>query len=228
MATWDSAYLLAMFNRYAGRPASGDSISDADKYIRLNEGQNRVIAEMSFRCPDSLNPKGASLNTMTSSANGNIWTFGTDPNGYAIAPFGKARIFDSPASFPQYAWVEGWDYVNEGTQIRLTNNRTWGGALYWYGITLPADIAASSQPVLYPEPSRELIVYEAVKQLSLEAGTRNMELVATMDAQLARAYPRWFGAWKTQFSDGGAIGLTGLKLNEAGFATNGVNFSAVN
>ena len=143
MATWDSAYLLTMFNRYAGRPASGDSISDADKYIRLNEGQNRVIAEMSFRCPDSLNPKGATLNTMTASANGNIWTFGTDPNGYAIAPFGKARIFDSPASFPQYAWVEGWDYVNEGTQIRLTNNRTWSGALYWYGITLPADITAA-------------------------------------------------------------------------------------
>lgn len=163
---------------------------------------------------------------MTAVNGGNIFTFGTDGDGYAIAPIGKARIFDNPASFPQYAWVEGWDYVNEGTQIRLTNNRTWTAALYWYGITLPAAISASTQPALFPEPARELIVYEACKQYGLE-GKRDLALTASMDALLTAAYPRWMAVWKTQFSDGGAVGLTGLKLNEAGFATNGVNFSSV-
>lgn len=224
MATWDSAYCLDMLNRYAGRPDSGDSITDANKYKRLTEGQSRVIAELSFRAPNSLNPKTTNLPTMTGSANGNIWTFGTDANGYAIAPIGKARIYDSQASFPQYAWVEGFDYVNEGTQIRLTNQRTWSAPLYWYGITQPADITASDQPALFPEPSRELIVLEAVKQLAAE-GERSDGLYDRINAMLwgdngrGGAYGRWMTVWKTQFSDGGAVGLTGLKLSEAGFNT---------
>lgn len=231
MALYDSAWCLAKFNTLAGRPASGDSITDAAKYERLAEGQSRVIAEMSFRCPDSLMPHASTLPTMTSVAGGNIFTFGTDGDGYAIAPMGKARIFDSPASFPQYAWVEGWDYVNEGTQIRLTNNRTWTAPLYWYGITLPASLSASVQPALFPEPSRILIVYEAVKLYAQEGGTRNMDLVALMDSNLqsrAGGYPVWMAVWKSQFSSGGAIGLTGLKLTEAGFGMNGRNLSAVN
>jgi hypothetical protein len=223
---FDNAWCLSAFNRYAGRAATGDSISDADKYIRLTEGQNRVVAEMSFRCPNSLKPHAATLPAMTSASDGNIWTFGTDANGYAIAPMGKARIFPNQASFPDYCWVEGVDYVNEGTQIRLTNGRTWSTPLYWYGITPPADITASLQPALFPEPSRELIVFEAVKQLSLEGGTRNLELAQLMDAQLDRAYPRWFAVWKTQFSSGGALGsLTGLRMTEAGGSLNGQSWS---
>lgn len=207
-----------MFNRYAGRPTSGDSITDATKYERLNEGQNRVIADMFARVPNSLNPHGNSLSTMTAVNGGNIFTFGTDANGFAVTPMGKARIFDNPASFPQYAWVEGWDYVNEGTQIRLTNNRTWTAALYWYGITLPADISASTQPSIFPESFRDLIVYQAVLALSCEGG-RNPDLRNDMEGRYARRFAEACLAWKTQFSDGGALGLTGLKLTEAGFNT---------
>ena len=229
MATWDSAYLLGMFNRYSGRPATNDSIADADKYLRLTEGQNRVVAEMLARIPNSLYPKVTYPNFPTlTTADGQIFTFGTDANGYAIAPMGKTRIFDNVASFPQYAWLEGYDYVNEGTQIRLTNNRTWNQPLYWYGVTPPGDISAALQPVLFPEASRELIVYEAVKQLGMEGGERGPLLVASMDAALARAYPRWVLAWKTQFSSGGALGsLTGLKISDLGGSLNGVNWSGV-
>jgi hypothetical protein len=227
VALFDNTWCLEAFNRYAGRTASGDSISDANKYLRLTEGQNRVIAEMSFRCPNSLYPKTGNLPTMTSGNGGNTWTFGTDANGYAIAPYGKARIFPTQNSFPDYAWIEGLQYVNEGTQIRLPNGQTWATPLYWYGIQAPADISASLQPSLFPEPSRELIVYEAVKQLSLEGGTRNAELAQLMDDQLSRAYPRWFAVWKNQFSSGGALGsLTGLRLTEAGGAINGQSWGS--
>jgi len=226
VATWDNAYLLKLFNRYAGTASSGGTITDADKYERLSDGQNRVIAEMAFRCPNSLYPHTTSLPTMTSVADGNIWTFGTDANGYAIAPMGKAMIFPNQASFPDYPWVEGSDYVNEGTQIRLTNLRTWSTPLYWYGVTPPGDISASLQPALFPEASRELIVLEAVKQFALE-GERQNGLLERMQLELDRAYPRWLAVWKTQFSSGGALGgLSGLQLSIVGVGINGRSWSS--
>lgn len=219
MATFDNSWLLSEFNRYTGRTSTTDSMSDADKYSRLTNGQQRVVQEMYAVVPNSLYPHANSLSTMTSVNNGNIFTFGADSNGYAIAPMGKTRIFDNPASFPQYAWVEGWDYVNEGTQVRLTNNRTWTAPLYWYGISPPADITASVQPALFPAAFRDLIVYQAVMNYA-EEGTRNAPLADRMLRMWSLRWPQACLAWKTQFSDGGALGLTGLKLTEAGFNTN--------
>ena len=225
MASFDSPYLLKMFNRYTGRPATGDSITDADKYERITEGQTRVIQDMFARVPNSLYPHTANLPAMTSVASGNIWTFGTDSNGYAVTPMGKARIFPNQASFPNYCWVEGVDYVNEGTQIRLTNGRTWSTPLYWYGITLPADITASVQPSLFPETFRDLIVYQAVLALN-EEGMRNADMTALMESKYARRFPEACLAWKTQFSSGGALGsLTGLRMTEAGGSLNGQSWS---
>lgn len=222
MATFDSAYLLKLFNRYAGRPQSGDSMADADKYERLSEGQNRVVQDMLARVPNSLYPHATNLPTMTSVANGNIWTFGTDPQGFAIAPMGKARIFENPQAFPDFPWIEGLDYVNEGTQIRLTNGRTWAGTLYWYGITPPADITASVQPELFPAAFRDLIVYQAV-QAYAEEGLRNSDLADRMARKYAERFPEACLAWKTQFSSGGALGSwTGLRIAEAGGNINGV------
>lgn len=226
MATWDNAYLLKMFNRYAGQAATGGSISDADKYERLSEGQMRVIQEMMAVVPYSLYPHTDSLPTMTSIANGNIWTFGTDANGYAIAPMGKARIFPNQQSFPDFPWVEGSDYVNEGTQIRLTNLRTWSTPLYWYGITLPADITSSGQPALFPETFRDLIVYQAVLAFAEEGG-RDPALADRMRLRWAERWPQACLAWKTQFSSGGALGgISGLKLSIAGVGINARQWSS--
>lgn len=224
MATWDSAYLLKLFNRYTQRPASGDTVSDADKYERLSEGQNRVFQDMFARVPNSLYPTAANLPTLTRVGDGNVWTFGTDPNGYAIAPMGKTRIFENPQNFPQFAWLENWDYVNEGTQIRLTNGRTWAGTLYWYGITPPADITAATQPAINPAPFRDLIVYQAVLAY-LEEGGRDGELADRMRVKYAERFREACLAWKTQFSDGGALGtLTGLRFAELGHNINGNNW----
>ena len=221
MASFDSAYLLSLFNRYTGRPTSGDTITDADKYLRLSEGQNRVFQDMFARVPNSLYPKTANLPTLTSSSNGNIWTFGTDAQGFAIAPMGKTRIFPNQQSFPDFPWVEGVDYVNEGTQIRLPNGRTWSGTLYWYGIAAPADITASVQPSLFPPSFRDLIVYQAVA-LYGEEGKRDLDLAERMLAKYAERFAAGCLAWKTQFADGGAMqSWTGLRIAEAGGNING-------
>ncbi len=228
MATFDSAYLLKMFNRYAGRPSTGDSITDADKYERLSEGQTRVMQDMYARVPNSLYPKVGygSFPTLTTSDN-QVFTFGTDANGYAIAPMGKTLILPSLSSFPDFAWIEGLDYVNEGTQIRLPNNRTWTQTLYWYGITPPADITASTQPGIFPAAFRDLIVYQAVMAIS-EEGNRNDALVNRMMGLYQQRFAEACLTWKTQFSDGGAFGsVSGLRIAEAGGALNGQNWSAL-
>lgn len=218
MATYDAASLLDRFNRFAGRPTSNDSMTDASKYSRLTDAQNQVVAAMMARVPKSLYPhnSNATFPTCTASADQNVFTFGTDSNGYAIAPMGKTLILPTVNSFPNYAWIEGSDYTNEGTQIRLTNGRTWAAPLYWYGVTPPADIDATHQAALFPEASRMLIVFDAVRTLSME-GSRDMNLFALMQAEYQKQFAEFCLVWKTQFSSGGALGgITGLRLAEAG------------
>src|SRR4051812_15273317 len=116
MATWDSAYLLAYFNRLIGRTGT-DSISDATKYQMLSEAQNEVVADIAAICPHVLYPTvaSASLPTLTISAAGDIGTFGTDANSYAKFPMGHGNIFQSLTDIPTSPFL---DYMNEGTQIR--------------------------------------------------------------------------------------------------------------
>lgn len=312
---FDSAGLLAKFNRYAGRPSSSDSITDADKYERLSDAQQSVVADMMAIVPKSLNPKvpytlfpqaapnaqtdgagtlvisgasftaGATLTLTASTANfastmvgqtvwavnpstliplallitaytsttvvsatatvdiptsmrtptalagwsietvlapdGQVFTFGFNAAGFPIMPMGKAIIFPDLGSFPDFPWVEDYDYVNEGTQIRLPNNRTWNSTLYWYGVVQPPEMTSTVQPVLFPEASRELIWWRAVADFANE-GDNNEKLAAKMEGRYNQAFARWCLAWKTQWSSGGALGsLTGLKMVEAGGSLNG-------
>lgn len=218
MAIYDSAYLLALFNRKAGRPTA-DSITDASKYERLTESQNRVVAMLSAVAPQSLYPKVAygSMPTLTTTDR-QVFTFGNDSNGYPIAPMGKTGIYPSLSAIPDAPWREGIDYLNEGTQIRIPNNRSYGGTLYWRGITPPPNIDATHQPSLFPEASRELIVMDAVRQFASEYA-RNPDVVTMManewdgDGIRPGAWATWCLVWKTQFRQGGALGAyTGRDL----------------
>ncbi len=222
MATYDSADLLSLFNQKAFRPAT-DAITDAQKYARLAKAQNRVIALMAGVVPYSLYPKVAygSIPTLTTTDN-QIFTFGTDSNGYPIYPMGKAGIYSNLNDIPDFPWAEGQDYISEGYQIRIPNNNSYTGTLYWYGIGQPADISASTQPSLFPEASRELIVIEAVRQFALE-GVRNKELADAMRMEWhgtrdePGAWPIWCLCWRTQFKSGGALNcFTGMQLALAG------------
>ena len=166
MATYDSAYLLAMFNRKAGRPST-DAISDADKYAELSESQNRIIAMMSTVAPDSLYQQDATADLpQLETVDNQVFTFGEDDNDYPIFPI-SARIYANLGDIPNRPWLEGVDFIREGTQIRIPNNRTYSGTLYWQGIVNPPDIDANHQPSMFPEAARELIVFDAVENFAL-------------------------------------------------------------
>lgn len=182
-----------------------------------------VTIPTSMRTPTAL--AGWSIETVLA-PDGQVFTFGFNGNGYPIMPMGKAIIFPSLASWPDFPWVEGMDYISEGTQIRMPNNRTWASPLYWYGVPQPSDISASVQPALFPEGSRELIVFRAVANFANEADN-NEKLSAKMEGRYQQAWMRWCTAWKTQFGSGGALGsISGLRIAMMGGQLNGVNFSS--
>lgn len=207
MATWASSVLLSRFNDLTGRPATSDSISDANKYARLTDAQNVVLADAAARVPKAFYSTAASgaTPTLTSGDGGHLFTFGTDLNSDPLFPIGKVRIFPSLAAIPDSPWIEGVDYVSEGTQIRIPNNATYGGTLYWRGIAPAIDISATNQPTIVPPHFRILIVYEAVRRYALE-GKRDADLAALMDREYTRTFAQFCLTLKVQFSNGGALG----------------------
>lgn len=219
MAAWDSADLLDQFNRLAGRPTTDSGITDVQKYARLARAQRRVIADIAAIAPNVLYPTAdaSSYPTLTTTDN-QRFTFGTDADGNKIAPIGKTSIYTSLANIPDFPWIEGVDYLNEGTQIRIPNNGSYTGTLYWRGITTPLDITATNQPALFPPSSRELIVVDAVRQFAME-GVRNPVLAAEMAAEYDRLWRKWCLTWRTAFKRGGGLvygAATGLQLALAG------------
>lgn len=213
MATWGSARCLAKFNELAGRPTSNDPMTDAAKYQRLTDAQNEVIQDLVPRCPKLLVSKAVAASTPTLSTSDNkIFTFGSDANSDASFPIGRVRIFPALTDIPDHPWVEGVDYLNEGTQIRIPNNRTYSGTLYWRGSAPVADITAAVAPSLIPPPSRVLICYKAVEILGRESN-RDSDLADRMRALYDEALSRWCLVWKTQFSSGDGQGIvSGLDL----------------
>ncbi len=210
---YESTDLLDLFNQYAARPTT-DAITSVAKYARLSRAQNRVIALMQGVAPWALYPKVGygSLPTLTTTDQ-QVFTFGTDSNGYPIFPMGKGGIYANLQDIPDNPWIEGRDFMREGTQIRIPNDGTYGGTLYWYGIAQPADITATVQPSLFPEASRELIVVEAVRSFAGE-GTRNTALRDEMKDEWASQWPVWCLVWRVQYRSGGAVCWwnTGLQL----------------
>lgn len=225
-ATFDSAYLLTMFNRLTGRPTS-DSITDPTKYQRLTEAQNEIVADMAIICPNVLYPTVtyASIPTLTTADGGKTFTFGTDANSYSITPMGKAQIFASLNDIPTNPWRLGVDYVAlGGTAIQIPNNNTYSGTLYYRAITNPADIDATHQPALFPEAARELIAIRAAYNFGQE-GVRNTALSNAMakryglpltpdtGEQVRGRFAYWCATWKTQFQGGGALAnLSGMQV----------------
>lgn len=224
MATWTSAETLTRFNELAGRPASGDTMSDADKYRRLSDAQTVVLSDAAARVPRAFYSKAAYGSTPTlTTSDQQVFTFGTDVNGNPLFPIGKFRIFENLAAIPDYPWVEGIDYLWEGTQIRIPNNNTYGGTLYWRGIAPALDITSTNQPSIIPVNFRILIVYEAVRRYA-EEGSRDVPLANRMQANYDATFAKYCLTLKTAYSNGGALGsASGLNLTMLG-SINGAGF----
>lgn len=132
---------------------------------------------------------------------------------------GKTGIYPSLSSVPDCPWREGYDYMNEGSQIRLPSDRTYSGTLYWRGITQPADLDATHNPALLPEASRVMISHIAAMNYG-RAAAKNPALVDEMKDYLGEpwgnskgAFARWALTWRTAFRNGGALGsVTGRML----------------
>lgn len=208
MPSWDSADLLKQFNQLAARPTV-DRISDTEKYARLAKAEHRIIGELAAVFPDALYPKGDAP-AMTTSDN-KIFTFGSDGDGNLLAPLGRAKIYASLSDIPDSPLTEGLDYIWEVTQIRIPNDGTRSGTLYWRGITLPADISDTEPPHLDPAPSRDLIAVEAVRRFALE-GNRNPALANEMRIEKLELWGKWTLAWRTAYASGGALTLTGRQI----------------
>ena len=210
---WESTDLLAMFSTQCGVPSGSTTVTDTVKYDFLARSQDRIISMMAPVVPNSLYPKVAygSIPTLTTTDN-QVYTFGTDGRGYATFPMGKGGVFRSLNDIPSNPLIPGQDYMIEGTQIRVPNNQTLPSTLYWYGIVSPAAITASTQPALFPEVSRELIVIDGVRQFA-RAGKRDFDLMNAMQAEFDRIWPIHTLTWRTQFRDGGALNVfTGRQL----------------
>lgn len=208
----------------------------ASKYERLTDAQSQIVTDIAGIFPSCLYPTTtyASIPTLTTADSGKTFTFGTDSNGFAITPMGKAMIFSSLNDIPSNPWREGIDYIAlGGTAIQIPNNNSYTGTLYWRGITPPGVLSDTSttQPVLFPEGARQLIAYRAAINFLLEAN-RNPELAATYIGIYGRPLgtnPGLFAAqmleWKTQWRGGGVLGnqVSGLQValgsytNSAGF-----------
>lgn len=202
---WESADLLARFQLYAGLSAN-PSITPTQQYQCLADGQNEVLVEIANVVPRVL--YGAPT-AMTTSDGGYTWQFGTDGNGYALFPLGKASIYPNLDAVPDYPWQPGLDYLDEGTQIRIPNNISWPGPLYWYGMTPPAAISATVQPVIQPPTSRILIVLKAVR-IYAEQFAKNAELAADMDARWEKTWPKQAAMLRRHFRGSSRLGpLTG-------------------
>lgn len=201
MVAFDSVDLLAQFNEVLRRAAS-DEVTDATKYGYLARAQQEVLQEVAPIVPDAFYGAPAALST----SDNKVFTFGT-ANGSAIAPLGHVGIYPSLESIPDDPWVEGVDYLNEGTQIRIPNNATHSGTLYWRGITTPTDISASQAPALNPAPARRLIVLKAAISFC-RAGARNPAVEDACASEYREALLRWLLNLKTQFRRGGGLSVS--------------------
>lgn len=226
-ATWSSQWLIDDFNMLTGRP-SADAITPALKYARLTKAQNRIVTEIAGICPWVLYPTVgySAMPTLTTTDN-QVFTFGSDSNGLAIAPIGRTQIYQSLNDIPSNPWVAGCQYLDEGTQIRIPNNGTWtGGTLYWRGISPPPDISDDSQPVLFPPAHRALISLRAAITYAMEFN-RNAPMAALLSADYKTLWLSCLQAWRTQFKQGGGLGnWTGLELALGG-AANGAGLSTI-
>jgi len=199
---YQSSDLLTRFNRFAGRPASGDSIDDTTKYSWLADAQDELIDEIAIRAPKSLYGAPAAL---TTADGGLTFAFGTDGNGYPLFPIGQARIYPSLSAIPQGAWIPGIDYLDEGVTIRMPNNTPYTGTLYWYGLTPAQRIASGVQPVLQPPASRLGIAIRAVKNFAMSAN-RNAALVQAMELKEREWFDPYLTLLRKHFSSGGGMG----------------------
>lgn len=216
MAYETSAELLAGFNFYANRPGTDESITDAQKYILLSEGQRHVYGMFSIHCPEVLYEVPT---IMTTSDSGATYTFAS-----SVFPFGNVEIRSSRNGsllIPGTDWDGNADYVWEGSRIRIPNGktRTFSAGPYARYIKMPADISGSQEPTLAPAFARKLILFYALYLWSEQGGGINQ-------ADPNRFLGMFQSAWAGDPRLNGDVGIMGMLARQgygSGMAATDVN-----
>ncbi len=169
MAYESSAELLAGFDFFAMRSTTDESITDAQKYILLEQGQKHIYGIFATHVPAVLYAARAKLPTADS---GLTYTFPDD-----VFPSGNVEIRASRNGKllkPTVDWGSG-DYVWEGDTIRSPNGKakTYSDGPYARYVVPAGDLDASSEPTLEPPRARALILYYALYLFAERGGGMN-------------------------------------------------------
>ena len=211
MATWDSADCLKRLKDEAGLEDSSEYDDTNDLYPLLSDGQEEAARMIAARYPNALYQAPAAL---TAAANRKTFSFGT-VNSAAVMPMGWVQIAPRLSAFVGdffTGWVEGVEFLDEGTQIRIPGDRSYSGTLYGRWVPRPARITASVTPSLLPlEIGVPLLVNRAVKKLALHGNLR-ADLAQAKDAEWGRPFVRSPGifaeamlTYKRRFRGGGGM-----------------------
>lgn len=170
MAYQTTAELLAGFKFYALRPSTDESLTDAQIYILLSEAQKHVYGMVALHFPEVLM---TAPTIMSTADGGKTYTFAS-----SVFPFGQVEIRSSlngNLMIPGSWWDSNADYVWEGDQIRIPNNRsrTFTDGPYARYMAMPTDIGASQEPTLKPAFARSLILFYALYLWSERGGGVN-------------------------------------------------------
>lgn len=209
MAAWDSADLLSKFKLYLRRPASDESLTDAQAYELLSIAQAHEVAWIAARWPRLL--MGAPI-AMTTADAGLTWDV-KDAGGNIVAPLGHAEVYASSGATRElfastYGGNDG-DVVFEGTRIRLPQGvaKEWVTGPYCRFVTSPTALDAVTESVIVPAPARMLVVYRACIEYCALGGLRDP---APFEERHAAARSEWTTAWATQYSAQYGTAVTGV------------------
>lgn len=205
MPLWDRADLLARCKRYARRPATDASITDAEWYRHLSDAEQEFMQELADRAPES---NWSAPFQMTAITGNKRYTFGNDANGTPMAPM-RAEVFRSLRDIPDFPLVEGVDFLWDGSvgiRIPYDQARTFNGGAPWCRVVAPPiEITSSQGPTLQPPAAREVLVWSAVARWASEGGYRDPGYWEAKAAQVKR---NWFGRLRTTVRTQG-LGQTG-------------------
>lgn len=173
MATFDSADLLARVKLLTNRPATDESVTDANWYSMLTEGHAHWVNTIVAQCPWVM--MGAPT-LLASSDSGETYQF-VDASSNSIAPL-AVEVYDTKAGrlLKNGAyWDASSDYVWEGHQIRFPQGalKTFSNGPYARYVLPPTTVSASVEPTLLPVHARLLAVYRAAALWASRGGMRD-------------------------------------------------------
>jgi len=203
MALWDSSDLLSRVKFLSNRPTTDESVTDAQWYSLITEGQSHWTNVISAQAPWVLMGPPTAL----TSTDGGV----TFPFPGCVFPL-AVEMYDTttPARLlrPCTYWDSSGDYVWEGDHIRFPQGQTNPLAVSPVAryINPPGQVDGTNPPTLQPPQARLLCVYRACAHWAERGGMRDPKPYFEMEQRY------WLGDMRT-----GDVGLLGALKSQNPF-----------